>query len=395
MNFNFDFHDPTKVIFGKGRISELGENAKRYGKKALIVTTGPFFNEIGLMDKVKGILKESNIDSEVFMDVNPNPLSTQIDKGAEFGRKANCDMIIGFGGGSSIDAAKGIAIAIGHNKPIWNFCPGSQEVLDTPTSKTLPVITVSTTSGTGSHVTCFSVITNPENKEKPGLGSEFLFPRVAIVDPEIMLTMPSNITASTGFDVLAHAIEAYTSNEATPITDLYCQEAIRLVGLYLRKAFKDGNDLEARSAMALADTYAGYSITVAVITLCHSISHVVGGISETVHGETLAAMTPHTMRFSMLKAPQKFKNVGLLLNNRCIKKDNEDVNGKELEFSIVEVEKLIKEIGLNTPLSEQGVKESDLENIAKQTVGYMAIGVDLDLRKAEESEVLEILKKSF
>ena len=195
------------------------------------------------------------------------------------------------------------------------------------------------------------MITNAESKEKPGIGCDYTFARVAIVDPELMASMPPKITASTGFDTLAHAIEAYTSTLATPITDLYCEEAIRLVGRYLRRAVKNGADREARNGMAFANTLAGFSIAVGIVTVCHGLAHSVGGVANTTHGESLAAMTPQTMRFSMRANPDKFKKIGMLL------RDENALHGQNLlEESVVEVEKLIRDIGLDTPLSRQGVK---------------------------------------
>lgn len=390
---NFLYYVPVKVIFGAGKLNGIGGYVKQYGSKALIVTTGPFFKENGLAGRIQKLLNESDVESELFCDVSPNPFSTQVDAGAEFGKKFGCDVVIGLGGGSAIDAAKGIAVAIGHNAPIWDYCPSGDPGDLTATDKTLPIIAITTTSGTGSHITPYAVITNPKTKEKPGLGSDYTYPKAAIVDPELMLTVPKKITASTGFDVLSHAIEAYTSNQATPMTDMMCEEAIRLVGRYLKKTVENGNDMEARTAMAWADTLAGFSIAVAVITLCHSISHAVGGVSETVHGETLAAMTPHAMRFSMNNRPEKYKNIGMLLRNQCCCIEENDLC--ELESSVQEVEKLIADIGLNIPLSKQGVKESDLEEIAAGTLKYMSGGLDLDPRRASKEDILDILKKSF
>lgn len=390
---NFLYYVPVKVVFGAGKLKEAGEYVKQYGKKALIVTTGPFFKENGLVGRIQKILADSGVDSELFHEVSPNPFCTQIDAGAAFGKKTGCDVIIGLGGGSAIDAAKGIAVAIGHDAPIWNYCPSGDPGDLTATCKTLPIIAITTTSGTGSHITPYAVITNPVTKEKPGLGSDHTYAKVAIVDPELMLTVPKKITASTGFDVLAHSIEAYTSNLATPITDLMCEEAIRLVGKYLRKCVNEGNDLEARTALAYADTLAGFSIAVSVITLCHSISHAVGGVSETVHGETLAAMTPHTMRFSMNEKPEKYKNIGMFLRDECCCENDSEVCN--LESTLKEVEKIISDIGMNIPLSKQGVKEEHLEEIANGTIKYMSGGLDLDPKRANKEDILEILKKSF
>ena len=390
---NFLYYVPVKVVFGAGKLNEVGGYVKQYGSKALIVTTGPFFKENGLIDRIKKILLESGIESELFCDVSPNPFTTQVDAGAEFGKKFGCDVVIGLGGGSAIDAAKGIAVAIGHDAPIWNYCPSGDPDDLTATSKTLPIIAITTTSGTGSHITPYAVITNPETKEKPGLGSDYTYAKVAIVDPELMLTVPKKITASTGFDVLAHAIEAYTSNQSTPMTDLMCEEAIMLVGKYLRKAVDNGSDLEARTALAWADTLSGFSISVAVITMCHAISHAVGGVCETIHGETLAAMTPHTMRFSMNSRPEKYRNIGRLLRNDCCCSSEE--SSCEPDASVIEVEKLIEDIGMNIPLGKQGVKEADLEEIAVGTIKYMSGALDLDPRRASKNDIIEILKKSL
>jgi alcohol dehydrogenase class IV len=383
---DFNYCIPTKVIFGQGKLKEAGEVVKQYGTKALIVTTGPFFKENGLVDRLQNILKESGVASEYFPEVDPNPLSTQVENGVKVAKEAGCDVFIGLGGGSAIDAAKAMAYGVGNNEPIWPCWIGEKDLGD----KTMPIIAITTTSGTGSHVTPYSVITNPETHEKPGMGNDSTYAKVAIVDPELMLSVPKKITAATGFDILAHCIEAYTSNDATPVTDLFCEQAIRLVGKYLRTAVEDGSNLEARNALAYADTLAGYSIATAVITICHAMAHAVGGVSETTHGETLAAMTPQAMRFSMNALPEKYKNIGLFLRDEPAGKADWTT-----EDSVQEVEKIIKDIGLDQPLGQQGVKESDFEMIAEGTLGYMGGAVDLDPQKATKEDIIEILKKSL
>lgn len=382
---DFMYYSPVRVVFGQGKLNETGDYVKQYGKKALIVTTGTFFQENGLVDRLQKILQASGVASEYYPDVDPNPLSTQVDQAVAFAKEKNCDVFIGLGGGSAIDAAKAIAYGVGHNEPIWPYWIGEKEMQN----NTMPIIAITTTSGTGSHVTQYSVITNPETHEKPGMGNDSTYAKVAIVDPELMLTLPTTITAATGFDVLAHCIEAYTSNASTPITDMFCEEAIRLVGKCLRTAVNDGSNLDARNALAYADTLAGYSIATAVITNCHAMAHAVGGVCTTTHGESLAAMTPQTMRFSMSALPEKYANIGLFLRDEAAGKD-----GWQPEDSVKEVETLIKDIGLNQPLSEQGVQESDFEKIADDTLRYMAGAVELDPRPATKADILEILKKS-
>lgn len=385
---DFMYYNPVKVVFGEGKLNETGIYACEYGKKAIIVTTGTFFKESGLVDRLQLILKEAGVDSIYYSDVNPNPLNTQIDKGAALAKAEGCDMVLGLGGGSAIDAAKGMAIVLGHGIPIWDFCIG--EEAEEITSKTYPIIAVTTTSGTGSECTQWSVITNPETREKPGIGSDHTFARVAVIDPELMVSMPPRITASTGFDALAHAIEAYTAVLSTPITDMFCEKAIRICGKYLRRAVKNGNDREARNAMAYANSLAGISISVGIVTLCHGLAHSIGGVAGTTHGETLAAMTPATMKFSMRSNPEKFRKIAMFLR---------DEYGKEVEYkiedSIFEVEKLIHDIELDVPLSRLGLKESDIDRAVDGVIGYMEGSITNDPAMPRREDIVEIVRQSF
>jgi len=385
---DFFYYVPVKLVFGEGALNQAGEYAAAYGNKAMIVTTGDFFKETGLVDRLQKILKKDGVDSVHFSAVDPNPLNTQIDKGVELAKAEGVELFIGLGGGSAIDAAKGMAVARGHDRPIWDFCMGDN--VPEISEKTFPIMAITTTSGTGSEATQWSVITNKDSEEKPGIGSDNTFAKVALVDPELMATMPTKITASTGFDTLAHAIEAYTSTLATPVTDMMCEKSIRLVGKYLRRAVKDGSDREARNGMAFANTMSGFSIAVGIVTVCHGLGHSVGGVAGTTHGETLAAMTPQTMRFSMRGNPDKFKNIGMFLRD-----ENINTGQDLLEASVKEVERLIKDIGLDRGLAEQGVKESHLEQIADGVIGYMGGSIEIDPMNPDKEDLMEILKQSM
>ena len=382
----FRNHVPVEIEFGTNKLSTIGTHAKRFGKKALIVTTGPFFQKSGLTDRIQGYLAAEGVASEVLTDVSPNPLSTEADAGAAFAREKGCDVVIGLGGGSAIDAAKCIAVGVAQNEPTWPYWINEKTIY-----AALPIIAVTTTSGTGSHITQYSVITNPKTNEKPGAGSDLLFARVAIVDPELMVSMPTKITAATGFDVLEHAIEAYTSRDANPFSDLYCEQAIKLVGKYLRTAVANGADIEAREKMALADTFAGSAISIAVITMCHAMAHAVGGVCSTVHGESLAAMAPAAIRHSMNCKPEKYRQIGAWLNGF-----EQVPAGWTTEGTVKSVEKLIADIGLTAKLSQQGVKQSDFDEIIKGTIGYMSGGCDLDpAAPISAADVRKVLEASF
>ncbi|NQT59196.1 MAG: iron-containing alcohol dehydrogenase [Bacteroidetes bacterium] len=385
---DFTYYVPVKLVFGEGALNQAGEQVSAYGKKAMIVTTGNFFKENGLVDRLQDILKKDGVGSIHFPDVDPNPLNTQIDAGAALAKSTGVDVLIGLGGGSAIDAAKGMAVALGHDRPIWDFCEGDdvQEITD----KTFPIIAITTTSGTGSEGTQWSVITNLEKRMKPGIGSDYTFAKVAIVDPELMVSLPPRMTAATGFDVLAHAIEAYSSTLATPVTDMMCEKAIRLVGKYLRRAVKNGEDREARNGMAFANTLSGFSIAVGIVTVCHGLAHSIGGVAGTTHGETLAAMTPQTMRFSMKANPDKFKDIGMFLRDEYI-----NIGQYMLEDSVEEVEDLIRDIGLDNGLASQGVKEEHIEEIADGVINYMGGSIEIDPMDITKEDLIEIITQSM
>jgi alcohol dehydrogenase class IV len=385
---DFDYFIPVKLVFGPGRLTETGPEVGRLGKRALIVTTGSFFEETGLVKRLKSLLEESGVESRLYRDISPNPLNTEVDRAAEYGRAEECDVIIGLGGGSAIDAAKGIAVVLGHDRPIWEYCIGDNR--PKITAKTLPVVAIATTAGTGSEATRGAVITNAETKEKPGFGSDHTYPRLSIVDPELMLSMPPQLTAATGIDALSHAIESYTSQRASPISELYCEQAFRLIGRYLRRAVSEGQDLESRSGMALASTLAGLGITVAKTTICHALGHSIGGVAGTTHGETLACLTPHTIRLSMGKAPERFARIGRLIEGET---DGDRI--RTPEESVRVIERLIRDVGMAKGLAEMGVRKADLGMIADGALRYMTPCFEMDLADATREDLMAILEKAY
>lgn len=208
---SFGYHVPVRIVFGPGKIGEAGNHAKLLGKKALIVTTGTFFQENGLVERLAKVLSASGVASHPFPHISPNPLSTEVDAGAAAARAAGYDVFIGLGGGSAIDAAKMIAYSVMHKEPIWPAWIGAKPLASTP----LAVMAITTTSGTASHVSPWAVVTNPQTREKPGNGNDGLFPRVSIVDPELMLSLPKAVTATTTFDVLATPLKGTPASSPT------------------------------------------------------------------------------------------------------------------------------------------------------------------------------------
>ncbi len=300
---SFEFMMPGKIAFGAGKINEAGTLCREFGERALLVCD-PYTSSCGLAAKLTGILENAGIDVTVYDKVIPNPTNSLIDEAGALAMANTCDFVIGMGGGSSMDAAKGAAVSATHGGKVWPYAIGEKEITDA----VLPIVAITTTSGTGSQCTCFSVISNPETKQKPGMGSPYVLPSLALVDPELMLTAPPQLTANTGFDVFSHAVEAYTSKAASPMSDMYAEKALVLTGQYLARCYKDGSDLEAREAMALADTCAGIAICNAVVTLPHVMAHVIGGHFEDIpHGDALFSIYRESLRLNSQVLPEKHK----------------------------------------------------------------------------------------
>ncbi len=284
----FEFNHTVKIMAGIGAFENSGTAVSAIGSKALIVCDS-FVISSGLAKRLAELLSTAGVRSAVFDKVIPNPTTDIVDAGGGAARKEKCDVIIGIGGGSSMDTAKAIAVAASHDGPIWAYAIGEKHA----TGATLPIVAITTTSGTGSQCTPFAVIINPDTNQKPGFGGPCLFPKIAIVDAQLTSSMPPILTAVTGADVFTHAVEAYTSKWSSPIVDMYAQKAIELVVKNLPVAYADGSNLQARQAMAIADTFAGVAISHGGVSVAHVISHVIGGHYHYIaHGDVLNTIYP-------------------------------------------------------------------------------------------------------
>ncbi len=299
----FELMLPKKIVFGPGKINQAGELCREFGSRALLVCCEFTFTS-GVANRVADSLEAAGIKTVIYHGVIPNPTNKLIDEAAALALANDCEFVVGIGGGSSMDAAKGAAVAATHGGEVWPYAIGEKEI----TNAVLPVVAITTTSGTGSQCTCFSVISNPATNQKPGMGSPYILPRLALVDPELMLSAPKQLTANTGFDVFSHAVEAYTSTAASPMSDMYAEKALDLVGKYLMRCYNDGLDLEAREGMALADTCAGIAICNAVVTLPHVMAHVISGhYEEIAHGDALYTIYRESLKLNSQVLAEKHK----------------------------------------------------------------------------------------
>ncbi len=353
----FTYCQPTEIRFGQGRIKELGEVARGFGTRCLLVTGPGSGATRQRTEAALSSLRSAGLEVCHFDGVVPNPTAESITAGAAAARSHGAQVVIGLGGGSSMDSAKAIAVEAAHEGTAWDYLFFKKA----PTEKTLPVIAVSTTSGTGSQVTQVAVLTQTATKTKSAIYHSRIFPRVCIVDPDLMVTVPRHVTASTGFDAFAHAFEAFIHVGGSAYADILAIEAMRTIRTFLPRALSDGGDLEAREKMAWADTLAGLCIATAGVTLPHGIGMTISGFCPHVmHGESLAVTYPEFTRFTWSSAVEKFAVMGRILDPSL-----ENASQQEAaERSCVAMDAFLKQIDMWTSFEKLNVSRQELEAIA-------------------------------
>ena len=389
MNANpvFNLHIPTRILFGCGEIKKLATETLP-GKKAMIViSAGTSMKKYGYLDKVIGLLVENDVAAIVYDKILPNPIKAHVMEAAAICREQGCDFIIGLGGGSSIDSAKAIAVMACNEGDFWNYVTGGSGK-GRPISKALPVVAIPTTAGTGTEADPWAVITHEEKQEKIGFGNIHTFPALSIIDPELMVSIPPHLTAYQGFDAFFHAAEGFIANCATPISDLYALEAIRLLAKYLPVAVNDGKNLKARAKVAWASTLAGLVESTSSCTSEHSLEHAMSAYYPALpHGAGLISISLayfETFRNDCMKRYMKMSEV------MTQKKSN-----RPSDF-IDALAKMQKECHVeDLHLSEWGIKAEDLPQMvqnARETMGGL---FTLDPRPLTDEEALAIYQKSF
>jgi len=376
MKFNYNL--PVNLLFGRGRINEVGSEVAKYGMKALIVTGRSSTKKSGLLDKTKNLLEEAKVEYEIFDKVEQNPLTTTVYEGVEVIKETGCDVILGLGGGSIMDAAKSIAFAAKNSGDISEYIFGIKQGNDA-----LPIVLVPTTCGTGSEGNCFSVLTNPETKDKKSLRTNVIIAKASIIDPELMTTMPKGILASVGFDALAHNMEAYVSKIGQPLTDMQALYGIKLLAENLIKVYKDSNDLEAWEKVSLASTLGGMVIGAAGVTAPHGMEHPASGLYDIVHGKGLAALTPIIVEKSWESDIEKYSDISKILGG---------TGAKDCADSI---RRFLEEINLKVTLGELGIVEKDVDWMAENCMKVSKPSMVNHPREFTLEEINDIYYKSL
>lgn len=349
------FQSPERLLFGWGSVGKTGEEALRYGTKALIVSGKTSSRASGALDAVCASLKSAGIAVTLFCEVESDPSVHTVTVGATLARDSGADIVIALGGGSPLDAAKAISVMATHSGNIVDY---EKTAL---TRKGIPVIAIPTTAGTGSEVTKFVVITDTDRKVKMLISSPFLIPRVALLDPQLTLSIPPAFTAGPGMDALTHAIEAFQSSLAAPTTDVFALSAIRLIGGNLVKATLNGANVEARTAMLLGQMHAGLAFGNASVALVHAMSRPLGAHFGIPHGQANAILLPWVMEYNRPACPEKFVRIAEALD--C------DVQGLPLKeasrLAVTTVREIYADTGLPLTLAELGVPAESLPQLAQ------------------------------
>lgn len=388
---SFNMYVPTRILFGAGTVKELHKQ-KFPGKKAVIViSNGKSTKENGYLDTVKSEMSKAGVETVVFDKIQPNPLKATAEEGGKFARDNKCDFIVALGGGSVMDAAKAIAVSATNDGDLWDYAFGKTgkglPIKNTP----LPIVAVTTTAGTGSEVDQWGVITNPETNEKIGFGGiDELFPIIAVVDPELMKTVPPRFTAYQGFDALFHSTECYISKFSNLMSDMYALTAIENIGKYLSKAVKDGNNIEAREHVALANTLSGVVMTLSSTTSEHSIEHAMSAYHQDLpHGAGLIMISIEYYKHFIGKhvCDDRFVKMAKALGME---------NADKAEDFITALEKLQNDCGVgDLKMSDFGIEESEADVIAANARETMGGLFEADPCELGHEDCTEIVRKSY
>ena len=373
---SFTHYQPTQLTFGAGKIAQIGQLVAGYGQRCLVVSE-PIFDAVApAYQRIFALLAECGVEITHFDGVVPNPPTTVVEAGRQAAIEAQCDVVLAIGGGSSIDTAKIIAATTNIDSIDWphwfsHFDKPFGDIEALP-SEVLPLIAVPTTSGTGSQVTHAAVITDVAQHAKLTLFHPEFYPVEALIDPELMLTLPARMTAMTGFNAFSHAFESFTGSRPSPFVDHLALQAMKLVVDHLPKVVANGRDIEGRSQLAIADTLAGISLANGGAGAPHPLGEILGGKNTSMpHGLTLAVVYPAYVQLQWRKQPQRFAQVAELFGAVGSTEDKAQALAGHLVM-------FLAQIGLESNLTQVGITEQDVSELEP------AFCFDLPLTSADE-----------
>ena len=387
----YNFSAVRKIVAGPEAINSLGKEVKNLHlkKEKVLIVTDKGVMKAGVIDKALKPLKEEGIKFEIFDEVEPNPTDIIMDRGGQYLRKINAEAVIGIGGGSSMDSAKAIS-AIGCNKgsikEYFSYLNLSPEPFE---NQPKPLIVVPTTSGTGSEMTPFSVITDTKTNIKRDVFTWQFAPLVAITDPLLTISLPPKITAETGIDAFVHALEAYTSRDSNPFGDANAYYAMKLIVNNIRKAYADGKNIEARTNMMIGSTLAGKACGNVLLGIVHALGEAIGGRYNAPHGLTMAVCLPFSMEYNFIANPDRFADITRLLGKNTNGLSTVDA----ARLSVDAVRELLNDLDIKEDIKLMGVKEDSLSLLAEEAL--RSCFTDSNPRSVKLEDYKQLLSKLY
>jgi len=379
---SFAFHSPTKIVFEVGVAEKLGEKLRAEGWGNAFITADLGIVNSGLLEKIVGSLEHSGLSYTVFSDFEANPTIQAIEKGSEAFKQSDCDVLVGIGGGSSMDTAKGVSILTTNPGPLQEY-EGPDKVPNAVT----PIIAVPTTAGTGAEVTATTVLTDHDRKYKLSIRSPHLIPVVALLDPCLLCSLPPKVIAATGMDALVHAVESYISLGASPLTDQLAMAAIRTIAENIRLFYANPENIEAAGNMLLASTMAGMSFTNARLGCVHALAHALGGFYNIPHGLACAVLLSRAIAYNLISNPVKIAQIASGMGA--------DVHGlnrmEAARLAVSEIEMLTTHLDLPTHLQELSVRKEDIPLLVESA---LKTGIHASSPRKIGREGLEIILRA-
>lgn len=378
------FFMPVVSLFGANVLAELAEQVTSLGGAKPLLVTDQGMTQLGYTKQVTDLLDQAGIAYAVFDQTVPNPTDTNVNEGAAAYTENQCDMLISLGGGSAHDCCKGVGLLVSNGGQIADY-----EGVDMSKKALPPYIAINTTAGTASELTRFTIITNTSNHVKMAIVDWRVTPDLAINDPLLMMKMPASLTAATGMDALTHAVEAYVSTDANPVTDACALQAMRLIAKYLRIAVARGDDLEARDRMAYAQYLAGMAFNNAGLGHVHAMSHQLGGMYNLPHGVCNALLLPHVCEANLMAAQERYADIAEALG--------ESTYGlavrEAAQMAVVAIRALSVDVGIPSTLSELGVQDKDIETMVEHAQKDVCAATNP--RRLNDQEVAAIFRAAM
>ncbi len=377
------FHAP-EIVFGSGSLAEAGFAVLRLGGRRPFLVTDPGILAAGWVDELVGHLREAGVPPVVWHDVTPNPKDHEVAAGYQRYAESGCDVLVAIGGGSCIDAAKGIAILSGNGGSILDYAGVDQVARPIP-----PLLMIPTTAGTGADVSQFCIVTDTTDSVKVTIMGRALVPDISLTDPRLLTTMPESLAAATGLDALTHAIESYVSLAHNPLADGHALSAAALVSAHLHRTILDPSDDGGRMNMAQASLEAGLAFSNAILGATHAMSHQVGGLLDAPHGVVNGVLLPHVIRFNAGAAPERFTSLA-----RAMGLPVGPAAGEDAGYLLAErVRHLADDIGVPRGLSDLGVSEQDIDRLAVTTLADACLTTNP--RPADHADIVGLFRAAL